>query len=136
MSWADNCGNCGSHRADCDCGDFSIVRTVDRKPSKKSNKKPMGTTNMSNENIDAIKEYTQDLDTIIENRNKLIELSKEMTPMEVDISIGSKSFCVATLGSSHIIDYLISLSNTRINELKKCISDALYPTKNNKNNYE
>lgn len=27
MSWADNCGNCGDHRADCECGNWSIVKT-------------------------------------------------------------------------------------------------------------
>lgn len=28
MSWADTCGNCGDHRADCECGNWSIVRTI------------------------------------------------------------------------------------------------------------
>ena len=23
MSWTDPCGNCGSHRADCSCGDWN-----------------------------------------------------------------------------------------------------------------
>lgn len=30
MSWTDPCGNCGNHRADCDCKDgYSSVRTND-----------------------------------------------------------------------------------------------------------
>jgi hypothetical protein len=27
MSWTDPCGNCGSHRADCDCKKYACVQT-------------------------------------------------------------------------------------------------------------
>ncbi len=36
MSWSDVCGNCGSQRADCDCGNWSIVRTIFTEDDKKT----------------------------------------------------------------------------------------------------
>ena len=87
------------------------------------------TKNIENENIDAINEYTADLNKVIEIRSKLIEIGQQTPYEDTDIRFfDNKEINISSLGAGRIIDFLIGLSNDRIKELKKNISDSLYPT--------